>query len=109
MVAALQDDAGSYTWAAAAVSANRAAGYQLASGEPVMAIGGFNGTDPSPTLVQFQAWVSEGRIHYFIAGGATGPGGGSGTATEISSWVESHYTATTIGGTTVYDLTQPAS
>ena len=37
-----------YTWAAAAVGSNEAAGYQLASGEPVMAIGGFNGTDPAP-------------------------------------------------------------
>jgi hypothetical protein len=27
-------------------------------------------------------------------------------SSQITSWVESHYTATTIGGTTVYDLTQ---
>jgi hypothetical protein len=74
-----------------------------------MAIGGFNGTDPSPTLTQFEQWVSEGKIHYFIPGGTgIGPGGGpgsSGTASQITSWVESNFTATTIGGTTVYDLT----
>jgi hypothetical protein len=79
-----------------------------------MAIGGFNGTDPSPTLSQFQTYVSQGKIHYFIAGGRGfgGPGGGgsaSSTSSQISAWVQSHYTAKTIGGVTVYDLTQPAT
>ncbi len=105
----LQADAGRYTWAAATVSANSAAGYQLANGEPVMAIGGFNGTDPAPTLAQFEKYVAEGKIHYFIAGGrGGGPGGASGSSSDaslITSWVESHYTAQTVGGVTVYDLT----
>jgi 4-amino-4-deoxy-L-arabinose transferase-like glycosyltransferase len=104
----LQANAGHYAWAAATVSANSAAGYQLASGEPVMAIGGFNGTDPSPTLAQFEKYVAEGKIHYFIAGGRgggpAGAGGSSNDASQITSWVESHYTAQTVGGVTVYDL-----
>ena len=33
-----------------------------------MAIGGFSGTDNSPTLAQFEKDVAEGKIHYFIAG-----------------------------------------
>ena len=69
ITALLQTDADSYTWAAAAIGSNSAAGYQLASEEPVMAIGGFNGSDPSPTLAQFQTYVANGEIHYFIAGG----------------------------------------
>jgi hypothetical protein len=40
-------------------------------------------------------------------------GGGQGqstnTASEITSWVESTYTSTTVGGTTVYDLTATAT
>ena len=110
LVAALQADADSYTWAAAAVGSNSAAGPQLASGEPVMAIGGFNGSDPSPTLAQFQELVTQGEIHYFLGGSGMGGGrgGSSGTSSAISSWVTSTFTATTIGGTTVYDLTQPA-
>ncbi|HEX3900621.1 MAG TPA: glycosyltransferase family 39 protein [Mycobacteriales bacterium] len=109
LVAALEADASSYRWAAATVGSQNAAGYQLGSDEPVMAIGGFNGTDPSPTLAQFKAWVAEGKIHYFIPGG-TGMGAGQGqggtdTGSAITSWVESTYTSTTIGGTTVYDLT----
>ena len=72
-----------------------------------MAIGGFNGTDPWPTLAAFQQYVADGGIHYFIAGGQGGGagGGGAGTSSEITQWVEANFTATTIGGTTVYDLT----
>jgi hypothetical protein len=108
ITAALKQGASSYTWVAAAVGSNSAAGYQLASGRPVMAVGGFNGSDPSPTLAQFQAYVSAGKIHYFIGGGGFGgQNGGSNSSSAISSWVSSNYTATTIGGVTVYDLTQP--
>ena len=71
-----------------------------------MAIGGFNGSDPSPTLEQFQAWVAEGQVHYFIGGGNfRGQNGGSGAASEIASWVQQNYAAATVGGVTVYDLT----
>ena len=104
VVSALRQDAGRYTWAAAAVGANNAAGYQLASGEPVLAVGGFNGSDPSPTLAQFQQLVRAGRIHWFVAGGVGGPGGASGTTSQISSWVQQTFTATTVGGVTMYDL-----
>jgi hypothetical protein len=113
LVELLEADRSDFTWAAAAVGANQASGYQLASGEPVMAIGGFNGTDPAPTLAHFQALVAEGRIHWFIAGsqggqgGAGGGPGGSGTSGEIATWVESTFTSTTVGGVTLYDLTSP--
>jgi 4-amino-4-deoxy-L-arabinose transferase-like glycosyltransferase len=120
LVTALRTDASHYTWVAAAVGSNNASGYQLATGDPVMAIGGFNGSDPSPTLAQFQAWVSEGRIHYFVGGGDLGGGpgggfgggsstGGSNVGSRISTWVSSHFTATTVGGVTLYDLTQPST
>lgn len=101
-------DADAYTWVAATVGAQNAASYQLATNEAVMAIGGFNGSDPSPTLAQFQALVAEGKVHYFIGGGGfSGQNGGSDAASEIASWVQSTYTAQTMDGTTIYDLTQP--
>jgi 4-amino-4-deoxy-L-arabinose transferase-like glycosyltransferase len=106
LTAALKANASSYTWVAAAIGSNDASGYQLATGDPVMAIGGFNGSDPAPTLAQFEKLVAEGKIHYFIAGSVGTPNGGSNASSEISSWVSSHYTATTIGGVTLYDLTQ---
>ncbi len=105
LVTALKTNAGSYTWVLATVGANNAAGYQLATGDAVMAIGGFNGSDPTPTLAAFQALVSAGKIHYYIGGGGLGNGqNAAGTASAITSWVAAHYASTTIGGTTVYDL-----
>ena len=50
-----------------------------------------------------------GKIHYFIAGSVGTPNGGSNASSEISSWVSSHYTAVTIGGVTLYDLTKATS
>ncbi|MEV5272043.1 glycosyltransferase family 39 protein [Streptomyces werraensis] len=111
----LETDADDYTWAAAAVGAQNAASYQLATGEPVMAVGGFNGTDPSPTLAQFQRYVNDGRIHYFVSGGGTGGGGGrgggdgTGTSSQITAWVQANFTQVTAGSATFYDLTRPAS
>ncbi|GGV18362.1 glycosyl transferase [Streptomyces griseoflavus] len=103
----LETDAGDYTWAAAAVGAQNAAGYQLATGAPVMAIGGFNGTDPSPTLDRFKEYVADGRIHYFVAGGGMGGGGrDSGTSAEITAWVEETFEEVTAGTATFHDLTR---
>jgi 4-amino-4-deoxy-L-arabinose transferase-like glycosyltransferase len=104
VVQALQSNAGQYAWVAATVGANNAAGYQLGSGDPVMAIGGFNGTDSTPTLAQFQQLVADHQIHYFIAGRGLG-GGASTTSAQISAWVTATFTPTQIGGTTLYDLT----
>src|SRR5438067_7024642 len=110
LVALLGANASRYTWVAATIDANSAAGYELATGDPVMAIGGFNGTDPAPTLAQFQQYVRDGKIHYFIAGGG-GPGSGSASssassnAAQIAAWVQQNFAATSVGGVTVYDLT----
>jgi hypothetical protein len=107
----LAADASHYTWVAATIGSQNAASYQLATQDPVMAIGGFNGTDPSPTLAQFRKWVSEGRVHYYLASGGFGAGGGgaNGTGSSITSWVEKHFTKKTVGGSTVYDLTKKKS
>ena len=109
VVSALSQDAAGFTWVAAAVGSQTAAGLQLATQLPVMAIGGFNGSDPSPTLAQFQGYVEDGRIHYLLAsGGMSGRGaGGGGTGSQIVSWAAAHYAQVTIGGSTFYDLTQP--
>ncbi|MFF0079655.1 glycosyltransferase family 39 protein [Streptomyces canus] len=107
----LRADADDYTWAAAAIGAQNAASYQLATDESVMAIGGFNGTDPSPTLAQFKEYVADGKIHYFISSGSGGGMGGSssGTSSQITSWVEATFKKVTVGSATFYDLTQKAS
>jgi hypothetical protein len=103
---ALLAGADGYRWAAATVGSNNAAGYQLASGVAVMAIGGFNGTDPSPTLAEFQAYVQSGQVRYFVGDGAMSSTatGGSDAGAQIAEWVAENYTATTVDGVAVYDL-----
>jgi 4-amino-4-deoxy-L-arabinose transferase-like glycosyltransferase len=123
LVSALRSDAGSYRWVAATDGSQSAATLELATGDAVMAIGGFSGEGGHLTLAEFERYVRAGEIHYFIAGsgmgGAGGPGaGGGGTApaggarggmggysdASILSWVEAHFKSETIGGETVYDL-----
>ncbi|NUT06354.1 MAG: glycosyltransferase family 39 protein [Hamadaea sp.] len=108
LVKLLQTDADQYTWAGAAVGSQNAAGYQLGSGEPVMSLGGFNGSDPSISLAEFQQLVEQKKVHYFLGGSGFGgmSNGGSTSAQQIASWVAQNFTAQTVGGVTVYDLTQ---
>ena len=108
VVELLKKDADSYTWVAATTGSQSAAGYQLAANAAVMPIGGFNGTDPSPTLAQFKKLVKQGKIHYYIAGNGIGGKqmGGSQAASEIAEWVEENFTSQTVDGVTLYDLTQ---
>jgi len=108
----LQTDADRYDWAAATTGSQNAASYQLASGDSVMPIGGFNGSDPSPTLAQFEEYVAEGRIHYYIASGSGGFGGsmgGSDAASESASWVGDPFQSQTVDGVTIYDLSSGAT
>ena len=98
-------DAADYRWVAAAVGSNTAAGYQLASGSPVMPVGGFNGSDPSPTLAAFQAEVAAHRIHWFIGSSAfAGQRGGATTSRQIATWVETTFPPRSIDGVRLYDL-----
>jgi len=106
--AALESNASKYTWVAATTSANEAASLELATGDSVAALGGYNGTDPALTLAQFKALVTSGKIHYYIAdssGFIGSTAANTSTAYAIQQWVEATYTSQTIGNTTVYDLT----
>jgi hypothetical protein len=106
VVATLIEDADQFTWVAAAVGAQSAAGYQLATQLPVLAIGGFNGSDPYPTLERFQQMVADGQIHWFVGGGGFGgSNGGSSSSSQITAWVTSTFEPVEVDGVTVYDLT----
>ena len=92
-------------WAAATVGSHLASSLELKAGVSVMAIGGFSGADNSPTLAQFQAYVADGQVRYFIADSRGGPPGReSGSAADITAWVKQNFTPTDVGGTSVYDL-----
>jgi len=110
LVAFLEAGRGDARWIAATNGSNAAAGIQLASGEPVMAIGGFSGRDPAPTLDEFLDLVREGAVRYYVGGaggGIPGTGTGLGGDTTIAGWVQEHGTlvdTSLTGGATVYDL-----
>jgi 4-amino-4-deoxy-L-arabinose transferase-like glycosyltransferase len=58
-----------------------AAGFILATGKPVIAMGGFLGTDPAPTLAEFKRLVAAGEVHYVLVSN----GLATGTAPSIST------------------------
>ncbi|MCV7055650.1 glycosyltransferase family 39 protein [Mycolicibacterium gilvum] len=91
-------------WAAAGVGSMLTGDLQLRTGASVMAIGGFTGGDNAPTLEQFQQYVADGQVRYFIAGGHGGPGGGARSASQITAWVTQTFAPRDVGGTAVYDL-----
>jgi hypothetical protein len=83
------------TWLVAVRGSDAAAAIILQTGGiPVMAMGGFSGSDPAPTLAQLKQYVQEGKLRYVLTGGAGGfGGGGGGTVSSVTSWVEQNCTA----------------
>ena len=107
--ALLRSGASEYTWTAATTGDNEAATLELATGRSVMSLGGYNGTDPAITLARFQQLVAQHKVHYYVvdAQGFIGSAAAdTSTAYAIQQWVTSAFTAQTVGGATVYDLTQ---
>ncbi|HEY2915669.1 MAG TPA: glycosyltransferase family 39 protein [Candidatus Limnocylindrales bacterium] len=76
LVAYLLANQGSARWIVAVSGSQAAADIQLAAQQPVMAMGGFTGGDPTPTLAQLQAYVQSGELRYVLLGGGGGPGFG---------------------------------
>ena len=104
----LEQDASSFKWVAATEGSESAAPLELATGDAVMAIGGFNGTDPWPTVAVFKELAAKHEIHYYVGQGSQSFGGRRGSS-AIASWVAAHFKKQTVGGQTVYDLTKPLS
>jgi 4-amino-4-deoxy-L-arabinose transferase-like glycosyltransferase len=107
LTTALKSGASGYRWVAATSGSKSAASLELASGQPVMAIGGFNNEGGNITLAQFESYVQKGEVHYYIASGGGVPGGAPGgraSSTQIEEWVAQHFKSVTLGGVTAYDL-----
>jgi hypothetical protein len=98
MIAYLEAHRDGATWLVAVQGSSAAATIILETGGiPVMAMGGFRGTDPAPTLAQLEQYVKQGKLHYVLAGGGGGFGGGGGGS--VISWVEQNCTAVSATGT----------
>ncbi|MBV8930134.1 MAG: glycosyltransferase family 39 protein [Mycobacteriaceae bacterium] len=95
-------------WSAAISRSSNAASLELSTDTAVMAIGGFSGNDPAPTLSDFIGDVHNHRITYYVVQNDNhGPGFRSSGHADITKWVGANFTATKVGSATVYDLTKP--
>jgi 4-amino-4-deoxy-L-arabinose transferase-like glycosyltransferase len=96
-------------WSAAISGSSSAAGLELSTGTAVMAIGGFSGSDPAPTLSQFKDDVSQHKVAYYIVVNTRGhgPGWGNRGHTDIAKWVAATFPSTNVGDATVYNLSAP--
>ena len=131
-LAYLVENQGTAKWIVAVQSANTAAPIELSTGLPVLAAGGFSGSDPALTLDQAKALIKSGQLRFVMTSGAGGqPGGaptgangqagadgqagpsgqagadgqaGASSLVEVSSWVASSCTAVTVGSSSgLYD------
>lgn len=105
-IAYLKQHLGHATWLVAVQSANEAASIELSTGRPVLAMGGFSGSDPAMTVDKLAQLVSSGRLRYVLLSGG-GPGGASSSA--VQQWIVAHGTVVTVGSTTLYDLAPSGS
>ncbi|MCK2217226.1 glycosyltransferase family 39 protein [Actinomadura sp. ATCC 31491] len=81
---------GRATWLVAVNSAQQAGGLILATGKPVIAMGGFTGSDPAMTVDRLGQLVSSDRLRYVLTGDGGGPGRGN---SEVTTWVQENCTA----------------
>ena len=90
MAAYLVQNRGKATWLVAVGSAQQASSLMLRTGAPVIAMGGFTGSDPAMTVAKLQRYVKEGRLRFILLGGR---GGGA----EVAEWVRQHATPVDAG------------
>ncbi|MGX9788954.1 ArnT family glycosyltransferase [Mycobacterium sp. MMS18-G62] len=98
-------------WSAAINRSSSAASLELSTDTAVMAIGGFSGSDPVPTLSEFADDVAQHKVAYYITvnNRGRGPGWGNRGHTDIANWVAATFPSRTVGDATVYDLSAPKS
>ncbi len=89
LISYLEANQGTTKYLVAVPSSNVADAIILATNKPVMALGGFSGSDPILTTSQLQALIANGTVRFFLLGGGFGGGRGSSPA---SSWVQQNCT-----------------
>jgi 4-amino-4-deoxy-L-arabinose transferase-like glycosyltransferase len=96
---------GSARWIVAVNGSGSAGQIELATGLPVMAMGGFTGSDPWPTLEVLQQYVASGELRFVVVGGGMGRGigGFGGSSSSVESWVATTCTAVTSVSSSLYD------
>ncbi|GAB7105140.1 glycosyltransferase family 39 protein [Streptomyces phaeofaciens JCM 4814] len=89
MITYLKKNQDGATWLVAVATDQTASSIILESGEPVISMGGWSGTDDAMTLAGLKSLVKSGKLHYIVVGDS----GRGSTNSEISTWVEANGTA----------------
>ncbi|MCU8595509.1 ArnT family glycosyltransferase, partial [Streptomyces sp. A13(2022)] len=95
LVAYLKKHQDGAKWLLAVSSSQSAAQLILSSGEPVISMWGWSGSDNAMTLARLKELVQRGELHYVQVGGGMGggPGGGDGLSSQVTAWIQEHGTA----------------
>ncbi|MFE7269938.1 ArnT family glycosyltransferase [Streptomyces sp. NPDC057623] len=83
-------------WLLAVSSSQSAAQLIVSSGEPVISMWGWSGSDKAMTTAKLKKLVKSGQLHYIQIGGGGmggGPGGGSDVSSAVTEWVQKNGTA----------------
>ncbi|WP_259402887.1 glycosyltransferase family 39 protein [Microbispora sp. H10670] len=88
MAAYLKRNKGGATWLVAVGSAQSASSLILSTGEPVMAMGGFTGSDPAMTVDLLKRYAADGSLRYVLLGEGRRPGGGADSS--VTAWVKAN-------------------
>jgi 4-amino-4-deoxy-L-arabinose transferase-like glycosyltransferase len=97
-------DLGATRWAIATYPAQDAALAQLELRQPVLALGGWLGLDPAPTVEEFKVFAEKGEIGFFIDAPAMHETIAGTQAAAIQEWVAANYAGQEIGGSVLYRL-----
>lgn len=89
LLAYLQANTQGIEYLMAVPSAMQGADYIIATGRPVLYLGGFMGQDQVLTADGLAEMVAQGRLRYIYYGGDRG-GPGRGSQSDVSTWVTAH-------------------
>ncbi|MEV1247127.1 glycosyltransferase family 39 protein [Nonomuraea sp. NPDC049750] len=103
MISYLEANQGNAEWLVAVSSAMQASSIILSTGKPVMAMGGFTGSDPAMNVTRLKELVASGKLRYVLASGDDRGGPGRGN-NEVTTWVQANCKAVT-GQDGLYDCT----
>ncbi|MEU3337548.1 glycosyltransferase family 39 protein [Streptomyces sp. NPDC006668] len=89
MISYLRKHQDGAAWLVAVATDQTASSIILESGQPVISMGGWSGSDDAMTLAKLKSLVKAGTLHYVVVSGD----GGRSTSSEIATWVKKHGTA----------------
>ncbi|MBO2454660.1 glycosyltransferase family 39 protein [Actinomadura barringtoniae] len=92
MISYLEKHRNGAQWLLAVSSAQQASSIIISTGQPVIAMGGFTGSDPAMTVAKLQQYVKEGKLHYVMVSGQGGGFGPDRGNSEVSEWVRKNGT-----------------